>query len=387
MQGKTVNSAIFLLVTGNLLAIFSDVLIKWASRDELAIFQFVAVRLIFTVLLLTPFLRRVDWDNLWQGSRVHLVRAHVGLGGIICMVVALGALPLATANAIFYAAPVLVMFISVVFFREQLTKTSLFAVVGGLIGVMIILRPTQMNLAGLAALGLAVALAISAVLVMFISVVFFREQLTKTSLFAVVGGLIGVMIILRPTQMNLAGLAALGLAVALAISAVLVRKLPRDQPVTHSLLLNYMFSLPAALLLALIEGAPVDFVSMGAAFGSALFVLGYNMTVIMAYKHVDANKVTASEYTGILWAFILGWLFFAEVPDAWFWVGTTLIVVPLLFQALQSVRPASRRRLPVQVGGSRRATDRLAGRYRVRNAAGPQGAGGHVDDESPGPAP
>src|SRR5699024_12516378 len=113
-----------------------------------------------------------------------------------------------------------------------------------------------------------------------------------------VGGLSGVMIVLRPTQMNLAGLAALGLAVALAISAVLVRKLPRDQPVTHSLLLNYMFSLPAALLLALIEGAPVDFVSMGAAFGSALFVLGYNMTVIMAYKHVDANKVTASDYTG-----------------------------------------------------------------------------------------
>jgi len=330
MQGKTVNSAIFLLVTGNLLAIFSDVLIKWASSDELAIFQFVAVRLVFTVLLLTPFLRRVDWDNLWQGSRVHLVRAHVGLGGIICMVVALGALPLATANAIFYAAPVLVMFISVVFFRERLTKTSLFAVVGGLIGVMIIQRPTQMNLAGLA---------------------------------------------------------ALGLAVALAISAVLVRKLPREQPVAHSLLLNYMFSLPAALLLALIEGAPVDFVSMGAAFGSALFVLGYNMTVIMAYKHVDANKVTASEYTGILWAFILGWLFFAEVPDVWFWVGTTLIVVPLLVQALQSVRPASRRRLPVQVGGSRRATDRLAGRYRVRNAAGPQGAGDYGDDESPGPGP
>src|SRR5690625_2174707 len=129
MHGRTVNSAIILLVTGTLLAIFSDVLIKWASSDELAIFQFVAVRLVFTVLLLTPFLRRVDWDNLWQGSRVHLVRAHVGLGGIICMVVALGALPLATANAIFYAAPVLVMFISVVFFRERLTKTSLFAVV------------------------------------------------------------------------------------------------------------------------------------------------------------------------------------------------------------------------------------------------------------------
>src|SRR5690625_1516022 len=126
MQGKTVNSAIFLLVTGNLLAIFSDVLIKWASRDELAIFQFVAVRLIFTVLLLTPFLRRVDWDNLWQGSRVHLVRAHVGLGGIICMVVVLGAMTMATAPDILLASPVLVNLLRDVFFTDSLLTTRLF---------------------------------------------------------------------------------------------------------------------------------------------------------------------------------------------------------------------------------------------------------------------
>src|SRR5690625_6396384 len=123
------------------------------------------------------------------------------------------------------------------------------------------------------------------------------------------------------------------------IRTVMVLNLPREQPVAHSLLLNYMFSLPAALLLALIEGAPVDFVSMGAAFGSALFVLGYNMTVIMAYKHVDANKGTAAEDTGILWAFILGWLFFAEVADAGVWVGTTLSVVARLVQGVQAGGP------------------------------------------------
>jgi drug/metabolite transporter (DMT)-like permease len=302
MSGRTVNSAIFLLVVGNLLAIFSDALIKWASGD-LAIFQFVAIRLVFTLMLLLPFLSLVDWKNFWGGSRVHLVRANVGLGGIICMVVALGALPLATANAVFYAAPVLVMVFGVLFFGERLNKTSLFAVLGGMAGVLIILRPTEMDWAGIT---------------------------------------------------------ALGLAVALAINALLVRKLPREQSVVHSLLLNYLFALPAALVLAFVEGAPVDWTSMGAAFGSALFILGYNMTVILAYRHVDANQVTASEYTGIVWAFVIGWLMFAEVPDLWFWVGTTLIVVPLLVQALQSARPASRRRLATQVGGSRRATDRLS---------------------------
>lgn len=325
MSGRTVNSAIFLLVVGNLLAIFSDTLIKWASGD-IALFQFVAVRLLFTLLLLAPFLSLVDWKNFWAGSRVHLLRAHVGLGGILCMVVALGALPLATANAIFYAAPVMVM----------------------IFGVLL-----------------------------------FGERLGRSSLIAVVSGLIGVLIILRPTEMNLAGFTALGLAVALAVSAVLVRKLPREQSVVHSLLLNYLFALPAALVLALIEGAPIDWSAMAAAFGSALFILGYNMAVILAYRHVDANQVTASEYTGIVWAFLLGWLLFAEVPDLWFWIGATLIVVPLLVQALLAARPAGHRRLPVAVGGSRRATDRLAG---GSDSTQPADARDRACDESPAPA-
>ncbi|NBB93828.1 MAG: EamA family transporter [Gammaproteobacteria bacterium] len=330
MSGRTVNSAIFLLVVGNLLAIFSDALIKWASGD-LAVFQFVAVRLLFTLMLLVPFLSLVDWKDFWGGSRVHLVRAHVGLAGILCMVVALGALPLATANAIFYAAPVMVMVFGVLFFGERLDRKSLFAVVGGMIGVLIILRPTEMNLAGLT---------------------------------------------------------ALGLALALAINALLVRKLPREQSVVHSLLLNYLFALPAALVLAVIEGAPLHVSSLGAAFGSALFILGYNMTVILAYRHVDANQVTASEYTGIVWAFAIGWLLFAEVPDLWFWVGTTLIVVPLLVQALMSARPAGRRRLATQVGGSRRATDRLSAggeAAEIRAITRPSDDPDRACDESPAP--
>jgi drug/metabolite transporter (DMT)-like permease len=329
MSGRTVNSAIALLVVGNLLAILSDTLIKWVSGD-IALFQFVAVRLGFSLLMLLPFASLIDRRRLWAGSKVHLLRSHVGLAGILCMVVALGSLPLATANAIFYAAPVLVMILGVLFFGERLERSSLFAVCGGLLGVVIILRPTEMTLAGFT---------------------------------------------------------ALGLAAALAINAVLVRKLPRDQSVVHSLVLNYLFALPAAIVLAVIEGAPIDVSSMGAAFGSALFILGYNMTVILAYRHVDANQVTASEYTGIVWAFLIGWLLFAEVPDAWFWVGTTLIVVPLMVQALLAARPAGRRRPATQVGGSRRATDRVSGAPGIIAVTRRADARDRARDGNPAPGP
>ncbi|MBB6088294.1 DMT family transporter [Wenzhouxiangella marina] len=302
MSGRTVHSAIALLIIGNLMAIVSDALIKQAS-GELAIFQFVAIRLLFTLLLLLPFLSLVDRNRFWAGTRVHLVRAHVGLAGVVCMVFALGALPLATANAIFYVAPVLVVVLAVLFFGERLSWT------GGL---------------------------------------------------AVLSGMGGVLVILRPTELSAAGLVALGLAVALAVNALLVRKLPKGQTVVHSLLLNYLLAVPAALLLAIVEGAPLDLDSVRPAFGSALFILAYNATIILAYRQVDANQVTASEYTGILWAVLVGWLWFGELPDALFWIGTGMIVLPLFLQALVSTRPAHRGRPATQVGGSRRATDRLA---------------------------
>jgi drug/metabolite transporter (DMT)-like permease len=280
MSGKTVHSAMFLLVVGNLLALISDVIIKIAS-GEVALFQFVALRLMLTLLLLLPFLGRVDRARFWNGGRLHFVRAQIGLGGVICMVIALGALPLATANALFYLAPVLVMLFGALLFGERLR-------IGNII--------------------------------------------------TVVSGFAGVLLILRPGEISLAGLSALGLAVALAINALLVRKLPAEQSLVHSLLLYYLFGLPTVLVLAWFEGAPLDPTALSAAFGSALFVLGYNLTILIAYRHVDAGKVTASEYSGILWAIVIGWAVFAERPDAWFFLGAGLIVGPLMIQALRSIR-------------------------------------------------
>lgn len=164
MSGRTVSGAMLLLVVGNLLAIISDIIIKWASGD-IALFQFVAMRLVITLGLLLPFLGLVDRGRLFAGARVHLVRAHVGLFGIVCMVIALGSLPLATANAIFYAAPVLVLLLSLLFFGERFRPARLFTVLAGFAGVLVILRPVDFSLGALAAVGLAVALAVTAILV------------------------------------------------------------------------------------------------------------------------------------------------------------------------------------------------------------------------------
>ena len=280
MSGRTVNSAILLLILGNALAIGSDVVIKLTGPD-VPVFQFVFMRNLTTVLMLLPLFHRIDRSRLFQGVGVHLLRAHVGMVGIACMVVALHSLPLATANALFYAAPVLVMVLSVVLLREHLSGVSLLAVVSG---------------------------------------------------FA------GIVVILRPVAFDWSALSALAVAAALAVGALLVRKLPEKQSLIHSLFLNYLLVLPASFTLALVEAAPWRWDLVLSAFGSSFLIVGYNMTVLRAYRHVAANQVTSAEYTGLIWAVLIGWIGFGEVPDLWFVAGSLMIIGPLVWLGLQHRR-------------------------------------------------
>ncbi|BES69156.1 DMT family transporter [Marinobacter nanhaiticus D15-8W] len=285
MSGRTVNSAILLLVIGNAMALISDVFIKLLGSDT-PVFQFVFLRCVITLLLLLPLYRQIDGGRLFEGLGIHTLRAHIHLVGISAMVLALGALPLATANAIFYAAPVLVMVFSVLFVGARLDGRSVFAVVSGFVGIVVILRPVEINW-----------MALSALVV----------------------------------------------AASLAINALLVPQLPDGQSMVHKLFLNYLLVLPAITALMLWENAPWDPAILLNAIGSSVFILGYNITVLLAYRQVQASQVTSAEYTGLIWAVLLGWFWFGETPDLWFLLGSSMIVVPLILIGLRQHRVTRKR--------------------------------------------
>ncbi|MEX1197946.1 MAG: DMT family transporter [Pseudohongiellaceae bacterium] len=277
MPGTTINSALLLLVLGNAMAVVSDVFVKVIGSGA-PVFQFIFVRSLITLLLLLPFLRQLDRSGFFSGFGVHLLRSHMHLAGVFCMVIALTSLPLGTANAVFYVAPIIVMLLSAAVFREKLTVLSL--------------------LAGFS-------------------------------------GFAGILVILRPDEFSWTAFSALGAAVALAVSAVLVRMLPAAQSTVHKLFLNYLLLLPATALLMWWEGAAPDPAILISALGSAAFILGYNTSVLLAYRTVEASRVTSAEYTGLIWAVLIGWLWFNETPDLWFALGSAMIVVPLLLIGLQ----------------------------------------------------
>lgn len=275
MPKMSVGLAMTLLIIGNVFAVFSDALIKTLSED-IAIFQFVLFRQITAVLILLPLCLKATRQSFTIGLKWHTLRAHVWLLGAIFMVFALNSMPLATANAIFYAAPLMMLPLAVMLFQEKPTSQSIAA------GML---------------------------------------------------GFIGVLVVIRPTQIDWAAISALIVALTLAINNLLVRKLPKEQSVFQTLLLTNLVGIPASLALALWEGQTWDWTPMLTATGSSAFILIYAGICVVAYRSAEASKIASAEYSGLLGAVAVGLLWFDEVPDLGMAIGSALIILPLLWLA------------------------------------------------------
>ncbi len=105
--------------------------------------------------------------------------------------------------------------------------------------------------------------------------------------------------------------------------------------------------------------------------------------MLLAYRQVDANQVTSAEYTGLIWAVAIGWIWFGEVPDLWFLAGSLMIVVPLVLIGLRhrkrspargGFNPAERETAggeTNQRGGSRSSARRQASMAKVCEQSSP----------------
>ncbi len=71
----------------------------------------------------------------------HLLRASIGITGMICMIFGLGALPLSDVITITYAAPLFVTALSVPLLGEKVGVRRWSAVVIGFVGVLVMMQP------------------------------------------------------------------------------------------------------------------------------------------------------------------------------------------------------------------------------------------------------
>lgn len=209
------------------------------------------------------------------------------------------------------------------------------------------------------ALPLAVVVALFFTAPLFITVlaaVFLGEHISWRAATAVMIGFTGVLVMTAPgfDEFEPAILLPLASAGTYAVAQVLARKLGASESASvMTFYQNGVYLFGAALIAAVLHGLGVT----SAAHVSLDFLVRPwvvpNLTDVMlmgacgviaaiastllthAYRKAEANLITVFEYSGLIWAPLWGFLFFAEVPGPRVIAGAILIIAAGLLVAFK----------------------------------------------------
>jgi len=251
----------------------NDTLIKIAS-ETMPASQVIGVRgmmasiWIGAVLLATTPVRELRW----LGEPRLLGRCALDIVGTFTYLLALFALPIATATAINMSTPIFITVMAVLWLGESVGWRRWSAVAAGFLGVLLIVRPS-------------------------------------------------------PEGLNWWALLAFGATGLHAFRDIYTRRI---NPRVPSVVITFANALSVGLFgcaMAVID----DWRPMGwrewAMLGTAsLFLaIGYHW-VVLAMRAGEASVIGAFRYSGLIWAVIVGWAIWGHIPDALTWAGMVLLV-------------------------------------------------------------
>jgi len=181
------------------------------------------------------------------------------------------------------------------------------------------------------------------------SVPFLGEVVRAQRWAAVVVGLIGVLVVLRPglTDITLGHVAALAAACATALASILVRKIGSQERSAVLILYPLLMSMIAmgCTLPAVYKPVSLPDLSLMAAVG--FLSVAAQFCMIFGYRSAPAAVIAPTQYSQILWATAYGAFFFAEKPDVYVGVGSAIIIASGIFVVWRESRQNVSARNPV----------------------------------------
>lgn len=161
------------------------------------------------------------------------------------------------------------------------------------------------------------------------SVLILREKIGKHRLISIIIGFLGVLIILRPDQLQLDWV-SMGILLAAALfgyANVLTRKIGEDEP-------KIAFTLYTTAFILMVNAIPFAFnpvlpqgLNLAALATNGIIESIATAVLALAYLKAHAVTVTKMMYTSIIWAFLWGYLIFDDVlVDKLTFIGGTIII-------------------------------------------------------------
>jgi drug/metabolite transporter (DMT)-like permease len=268
--------AVMIMAGSSLLFNMMNAIIRHVSAD-LHVFEIAFFRNVFGILALSPFFIRQGIKPLrTKQFGKHLIRAAINVVSMMCFFYAIAITPLAEVASLGFTLPLFVTIYAALFMGERLRARRIGALVVGAVGAAIIVRPWM----GTIDLGAMLVLAGSAIwgAALLLTKVMARED----------------------SSVTITSWAAILLAALAFIPALTVWEWPT---MTHLMW----------------------FAAMG-----VLGTLGA-LGIVESLKLAEANAIMPFDFIKLLWASLLGFIIFGEVPDVWVWVGGAVILASTVY--------------------------------------------------------
>jgi len=289
MQNNSLAATGFLCL-GVLVFSLQDPVLKWLAdvypvTQAMTVRSVVALPILLVLVGATTHLKSLRSRHAWLLT----LRALIALGAYLFYYLSIAALPLADAVALFFVAPLIIAGLGIVVLGERPRRSTVIALVAGLIGVVITLQPGSAIFEWAAALTL-VAAALYASAQIMARKLGDREGAAVITFYQNGAFLMGAPLL--AAVMGLGGVEHAG------------------HPSLAFLVRPWVWPTGADLLL----------------MGACGVIASAGMTLLsQAYRLAPAGNVAVFEYSAIIWAPLWGFLFFAEVPKVTTLIGAVLI--------------------------------------------------------------
>lgn len=274
--GNTIAAGMVIMLLGDFLFSLNDAMGKWLVAS-FAVGQVLFLRSVGSAIILVPMVARRPLSELYRVEQPvnQVLRVTFATLDLSLFYAAVTYLPLADVMTFYMAGPIYVAAISHFFLGERIGWRRWLAVFLGFVGVVIALRPSTAMLSWPSVFGLVGSFG-------FAMTIVYNRMLRATSD---------------------ATLVTWQAVVALIVGAVL--SIGNWSPVTFPQLL-------ALLLLGVVASAG-------------------HLLITRSLKMAPASVLAPLQYTLLIWAVILGWLFFGDLPDTQTWIGAGIIIGSGLF--------------------------------------------------------
>ena len=177
-------------------------------------------------------------------------------------------------------------------------------------------------------------------LITALSVSLLGETVRVSRWVAVIVGLIGVMIVLRPgaTSLSLGHLMTVLAVFASALAKIIVRKIGGEERPAVLVLYAMLTSLVVMGAILPAVYVPVELPSLGLMAAVGLISVTGQLCTIAAYRFAPAAVVAPTQYSQILWGTGFGIVLFSEHPDWSVATGACVIIASGIFIFWREIR-------------------------------------------------